>query len=276
METTTTIATCPISGSPLKPVFSATVLRRHQVTYYYCEESGLLKTEQPFWLEDAYRDAISGADTGLVQRNISNSNILEPILGCLGLAQGRLLDFAGGYGLLTRLLRDKGFDCYTTDKYCANLFAQTFEPGTDFKADALFAFEVMEHIEDPLKLLRDLFDCYSCRTLIFSTVTFGRMIPGKDWWYYGFESGQHITFYQPRTLALLADLLECTYYMLRPDLHLITNLAVPRLNSFVLQNSYARLLYATYLRGRRKGLSKTWDDHLKMKELLRTRWRSQT
>jgi hypothetical protein len=63
--------------------------------------------------------------------------------------------------------------------------------------------------------------------------------------------------------------------MLKPDLHLITNLTIPRLNSFVLQNSYARLLYATYLRGRRKGLSKTWDDHLKMKEQLQTKWRSQ-
>jgi hypothetical protein len=274
MEMTTTIASCPISGSALKPVFSATVLGRHEVTYYYCKESGLLKTEQPFWLEDAYQDAISGADTGLVQRNISNSHILEPILGCLGLAQGRLLDFAGGYGLLTRLMRDKGFDCYTTDKYCANIFAQTFEPGTDFKADALFAFEVMEHIEDPLSLVRDLFKCYSCRTLIFSTVTFGPTVPGKDWWYYGFESGQHITFYQPWTLALLADLLECTYYMLRPDLHLITNRTIPRLNRFVLQNSYARLLYSKYIRGRRKALSKTWDDHLKMKEQLRTKWRS--
>jgi hypothetical protein len=83
MEATTTIARCPISGSALKPIFSATVLGRHEVTYYCCKESGLLKTEQSFWLGEAYQDAISCADTGLVQRNISNSHILELILGCL-------------------------------------------------------------------------------------------------------------------------------------------------------------------------------------------------
>jgi hypothetical protein len=30
-----------------------------------------------------------------------------------------------------------------------------------------FAFEVMEHIEDPLRVVRDLFKRYSCRPYIF-------------------------------------------------------------------------------------------------------------
>ncbi len=57
---------------------------------------------------------------------------------------------AGGYGLLARLMRDLGFDCHGTDKYCDSLFAREVDPGPDFKADALFAMEVLEHIEDPL------------------------------------------------------------------------------------------------------------------------------
>jgi hypothetical protein len=96
--------TCPISQKPMEHVFSETVLGKHLVKYYYCDESGLLKTEPPYWLEEAYREAISDTDTGLVDRNISNSNMLEAVLECLRIRNGKLLDVACGYGLLTRLI----------------------------------------------------------------------------------------------------------------------------------------------------------------------------
>ena len=260
---------CPISGKPMDPVFSATILRKYKVTYYYCKESGLLKTEKPYWLDEAYQKAINDTDTGLVARNISNSNMLEVVLACLGIENGKLLDVAGGYGLLTRLMRDKGFECYTTDKYCENLFAKTFEPVTDFKADALFAFEVLEHIEDPLQFLLTVFRMYRCKTIIFSTLTFANEIPSNDWWYYSFEEGQHITFYQPRTLSQLADRLGCKYYMIDPCLHVFTDKNIQRTKKILLVNKILHGLYSIYVRHKRKGLSKTWDDHLKMKEYLK-------
>ncbi|MDM9385348.1 hypothetical protein QUB80_32355 [Chlorogloeopsis sp. ULAP01] len=46
------------------------------MTYYFCEESGLLKTEKPYWLDEAYQEAIADTDTGLVRRNISNLIVL--------------------------------------------------------------------------------------------------------------------------------------------------------------------------------------------------------
>ena len=147
---------CPISGKPMLPSFSGTVLGKYNVEYFYCEESGLLKTESPFWLEEAYTNAISDTDTGLVERNIHNSHILETIIECLGLSKGCLLDVSGGYGMLARLLRDKGFDCYTTDKYCQNIFAKSFEPKENFKAQSLFAFEVLEHLDDPTLFLTEI------------------------------------------------------------------------------------------------------------------------
>ena len=66
---------CPISNKKMNPVFSETILGKYKVQYYYSEESGLLKTEHPYWLDEAYQEAISDLDTGLVARNISNSNI---------------------------------------------------------------------------------------------------------------------------------------------------------------------------------------------------------
>lgn len=260
---------CPISNKPMEHVFSETVLGKHLVKYFYCDESGLLKTEPPYWLEEAYQDAIADTDTGLVARNISNSGMLEAVLECLGIRDGKLLDVAGGYGLLARLMRDKGFDCYTTDKYCKNLFAKSFEPNAGFQADAMFAFEVLEHIEDPMQFLSEIFEAYGCQTILFSTLVFNQRVPPRDWWYYSFEGGQHISFYQARTLEMLADRLKCNYFMLSPALHLITDRTLTKTSRVILSSNRFRKLYSYYARFKRRGKSKTWDDHLKMKDQLR-------
>lgn len=260
---------CPISGESMEPVFVQTVLGKYTVTYYYCHKSGLLKTEKPYWLDEAYAEAIGDTDTGLVRRNIDNSNMLEAVLCLLNVQHGKFLDVAGGYGLLARLLRDKGFDCYTNDKYCKNLFTKSFEPSDNFKADALFAFEVLEHIEDPLSFVEESFRSYECRTLIFSTLTFDGKVPSEDWWYYSFEGGQHITFYQPRTLLLIASLLGCKYYMINPSLHIITDKSIGGIRRKLIFNEGFRNFFGMYIRRKRRGLSKTWADHMKMKAKLK-------
>ena len=242
----------PVSGELMEMAFSEVVLGKYDVQYYYSENSGLLKTQTPFWLNEAYEEAISDKDIGLVRRNIRNANILELIISCLSIDKNKFLDLAGGYGLLTRLMRDKGYDCYTTDKYCQNIFAKTFEPTEDFKVDVLFAFEVLEHIDEPLNFLSEMFDKYGTRTIVFSTLTFEKNIPSKDWWYYAFDTGQHITFYQPRTLALMAERLGCNYYMLDSEFHVFTDKKLSFLSSLVITNKYFRKLYSVYLRIKRK------------------------
>jgi len=259
---------CPVSENRMEKVFSETVLKKYEVSYFLCNECGLLKTESPYWLDEAYQDAIADSDTGLVARNINNSKKLPAILNMLSVEKGKLLDIAGGYGLLTRIMRDNGYDCYTTDKYCSNIFAKSFEPDDKFKADALFAFEVLEHIEDPYEFLKSAFNQYKCKTIIFSTLTFEGKTPPKDWWYYSFESGQHITFYMPETLSFLAQRLQCNYYMIAPDLHIITDLEFSKTKLFIIRNKYLHKLYSFYIGYKRKGLSYTWDDHLTMIESL--------
>lgn len=261
-------AICPISGDLMTVAFAGTVLCKYNVTYYYCEQCGLLKTERPYWLNEAYQDAISDTDTGLVARNISNCEALDVVLDRLGVQDGKLLDVGGGYGLLARLMRDKGYDCYTTDMYCKNIFAKGFEPRGLFKADALFAFEVFEHIEDPLRFLEDTFNTYSCKTLVFSTLTFLDRVPAPDWWYYSFETGQHITFYQPRTLSRLADRVGCKYQMLNYGLHLFSTAELSRRDALCFKY---RRLYSAYVRHKRKGLSRTQADHIEMRNSLRER-----
>ena len=260
---------CPITGHAMVAVFTETVLGKHKATYYFCEPCGLLQAGNPHWLDEAYGSAIAHADTGLVSRNWLNHRTLEPVLDRLFPRGGKFLDVGGGYGLLARLLRDIGFDCYSVDPHCKNLFAESFEPGPGFKADALFACEVLEHVEHPVDFLRDVFKRYGCRTVVISTAVFADGVPPKDWWYYQFEEGQHITFYQTRTLGALAAKLGCRHYVLRRGLHLITDLRLPAWDRFLLTNRYAFRLLRMLTRVRRRGMSKTWEDHLYLRDSLK-------
>lgn len=94
----------------MKKAFSETLLKEFKVSYFFSEECGFLKTENPYWLYKAYQDAITDSDTGLVARNINNSKRLPAILKMLNIEKGKLLDIAGGYGMLTRVMRDYGYD----------------------------------------------------------------------------------------------------------------------------------------------------------------------
>jgi len=198
---------CPVCGHPTKIYFEATVLREYRADYFFCRACGLLQSEHPFWLEKAYAAAIAAEDTGLVRRNLQASRILAPLLLFLFGRRGKYLDIAGGTGLLVRLMRDSGFDFYWSDKYCGNTFARGFESeSTSPPFTAVTALEVMEHISDPLAFLGQSLGEAQSRTIIFSTELYRGDRPPRpeDWWYYAFSSGQHVSFYNPRTLRAIA------------------------------------------------------------------------
>jgi len=243
---------CPLSQIPMTEAFVARLLKKYDVTYFCCSHCGLLQTEKPYWLDEAYETPIFDADTGLLARNISNSLVTAGVVACLSLGDGHIVDVAGGYGLLTRLLRDKGLDCYTTDKYCQNIFAKTYEPAAGLSAKLLLAFEVLEHIANPFQFVSEEFAKYNCSTILFSTLTYGDQLPPSNWWYYARDGGQHITFYQTQTLSLLANRVGCKYYQLSPNLHLISAQKIPVLARLVLGNRYLRHLHALYVFARSK------------------------
>lgn len=250
----------------MRPLFTAKLLQRHEVNYFICDESGLIQTEEPYWLEEAYSSAISEMDTGLVQRNGFHCEQLKWLIDLFEI-DGKYLDLGGGYGLLARLMRDAGFDYYTTDPYCQNLFAAGWEPEPGFKAGAMTAFEVMEHIRDPYRFVADAFAKYDCRTLIFSTVCYGDKLPDLDWWYWSLETGQHITIYHERTLRLLAEKLGVSFYSMGDNLHVFSDCQLGRLGQLSLRYAWLknlRLKYGQRFRRRRR-CTFTWQDRLTAK-----------
>jgi len=188
--------------------FTAKVLGKYTASYGLCDTCGFLSVKDPFWLDEAYSKAIAVADTGLMGRNyLFASKIAMVLYWMMGeRGEGRYLDVAGGYGILTRLMRDYGFDFYWQDKYCENLMAPGFEYKTDLGAcRAVTAMEVMEHLTDPVAFVTETLASFGAETLIFSTELFNGAPPSAEWYYYSFATGQHIAFYQRRTLECLAD-----------------------------------------------------------------------
>ena len=205
---------CPICQAIMAPHFQACILGRYDVAYYLCPSCGLLRTEDPYWLDEAYRDPIIGADTGLVSRNIAVARKLAAALFQFHDPRGAYLDLAGGYGLLVRLMRDQGFDFYWDDPYAENLMALGFERAEATRPFvAVTAYEVLEHVHDPVAFLEQALSSCQGEAIYFSTEVYEGPEPPapEEWWYYALHGGQHITFYRRDTLALLARRLGLHY-----------------------------------------------------------------
>ncbi len=221
---------CRVCGELTVPIFQARILDKLTATYFRCPGCGLIQTEPPYWLAEAYGQAISIQDVGLVRRNLELAAKLRNILLAHFDAGGRFLDYAGGYGLMVRLMRDEGFDFHRHDPLCANIFAQGFDipelkglaGQMDRGFEAITAFELLEHLEEPTATVHRLLE--HTDTLLFST----RLQPDPpprgvdDWWYFWPQTGQHVTFYTLPALRVMAEKTGTNLHSDGTALHLLT------------------------------------------------------
>ncbi|VAZ92228.1 hypothetical protein LAUMK35_01922 [Mycobacterium pseudokansasii] len=253
---------CRICDSSTRQAFTHKVLDKYDCTYYFCANCGGLQTEDPHWLDEAYASPVTSADTGLVFRNNYLARLTSAVLLVLFDRRGRFLDVAGGYGIFTRLMRDVGFDYYWTDKHCPNLTARGFEadmhPGGG-RYTAVTAFEVMEHLADPIAFVAELLENTGTDTIIFTTELFAGEPPAPEaWWYYTFATGQHITFYQRPTLELIGKRFGMHFYS-SGILHIWTRQKINPIALRIL--TWLPVASALYLLPRVVLGSRTWADH---------------
>ena len=216
---------CKICSCESQFIFEGEVLNKYMCSYYYCTECGFLQTEKPYWLQESYSESISLADTGIIQRNINLHYKSALIFKYLFGSKGSYVDFAGGYGIYTRLMRDIGFDFYWSDKYTENVVARGFEfiEGQGEEFNAVTAFEAFEHLENPIEFISECFRLSNSKTILFSTELFNHPPPEHDkWWYYLPSTGQHISFYQVKTLEYIAHKNGINLYT-NNGLHLFTD-----------------------------------------------------
>lgn len=195
---------CRACRGATRELARAELLGHVPVTYAVCGTCGMVQAESPTWLDEAYSDAIAKLDIGLLDRCQILANITSMVLRSERLRGGSFLDWAGGYGTLTRLMRDRGFSFTHADPFAANIFAEGHEPSLEGRFDLITAFEVLEHLADPVATLEPL----AGRTDLLLTTT--QVLPDPvprpgDWDYYTLETGQHITFYTQASLEALAE-----------------------------------------------------------------------
>ena len=231
---------CRLCKSNTEELFQATILGKYSIKYYSCPDCNLLQTENPYWLEEAYNDSINDTDVGLLDRNIQFAEKIKVLIYYLFERNGKFLDYAGGYGIFTRLMRDIGFDFYWHDPYTENLFAKGFEYNrkeSDIKL--ITTFESFEHFVNPLEEIKKIVQI--SRNVIFSTTIIPNPIPmPKDWWYYGLEHGQHVSLYSKKTLKYIGKELGLNFYSCSKNLHLFTE---KNLNNFVFKTLFKKSKY---------------------------------
>ena len=254
---------CKICDSKTKISFNSLVLKKYSVDYFHCSNCGFLQTEEPYWLNEAYESAINLSDTGLIERNLSFSKALSVFIYFNFKKDAKFLDYAGGYGIFTRLMRDIGFDFYWHDPHTKNLLAKGFE--IDIKSKDVYelitAFEVFEHLINPkaeiekMLLLTD--------TIMFSTQLIPDEVPDPNsWWYYGFEHGQHISFYSNKTCHWLAEHYKLNYYFVS-GIHLLSKKRFNK-NQLILMKKLKD--FGLYLIVKKTMKSKTFTDHLMLRD----------
>lgn len=248
---------CRVCRAPTQFVGAGRLLQE-EISYFECQNCGFVQTESPYWLEEAYEETINLSDTGIVARNLTNRNFVISTLLALGGLQKRVVDFAGGYGLLVRLLRDKGVDAWHSDPYCENLIAVGFE-NDGSQAFLVTAFEAFEHFFDPAAELEKMLTI--APNVLLSTNLISKPVPKfGDWWYYGAEHGQHISFYRKNTLQYLAKKHGKHLVSNGRDYHLICDKPVTELQWKTILRSQKLMSFAAGFSLK----SKTWSDHLLM------------
>jgi hypothetical protein len=203
LRATLSPAKCKVCDAVSLLFGEADVLRKYRVRYFRCEKCGFIQTEAPYWLEEAYASAIASSDVGIMQRNLVNCEVTSAVLNLLFPNVTSCVDFGAGHGVLVRLMRDKGFNFFWSDLHAANDYARGFEREEGATFDFLTAFEVLEHLPEPVSGLAELINL--SENVFVSTCLVPEPAPGlADWWYYSPASGQHVSFYTTESLRLLA------------------------------------------------------------------------
>ena len=197
------------------------ILGKYDIAYYQCTECGFVQTESPYWLDEAYSEAIADSDIGLVYRNLNLSILTNRMISNHFNSDASFLDYGGGYGLFVRLMRDNGFDFHWEDKFCENIFAKNFLLKPNIKYELVTAFEVFEHLPDPLMEIEAMLQFSD--SILFSTELLPADNPRPgEWWYYAPQTGQHISLYTRKSLQEIARQLGLKCYSDSSSNHLLS------------------------------------------------------
>jgi hypothetical protein len=196
---------CRLCRGATEFVFQKTILGRHHVHYFTCSNCGSQQTQPPTWLDEAYSFPGLHIDVGAPTRSIKNWLAAATLLDAMKIAlPAQCVDFGGGSGLFTGLMRSSGWDFRTCDRFATPLFSSyyTLESLTDIAPLIITAFEMFEHLPEPRETLSLLFSRGASVILFTTWLVDGQ---NQDWIYYLPECGQHVFFYSLKGIEDIAS-----------------------------------------------------------------------
>lgn len=234
--------TCKICQNLSQKIFTAKLLYKYDVDYYQCTKCGFGQTEKPYWLEEAYISSMNLSDTGVMYRSERMSKIVTTLIWLFFNKKAAFLDYAGGFGVFTRQMRDIGFDYFWQDPYTKNEIARGFEGDLNKKYEVVTTFESFEHFENPIDEVEKILKLSD--TIILTTDLIARPAPANSqWWYYGSEHGQHIAFHSTDSFKFMATKFGLKYHNAM-NVHILTKRQIGFLGTQFLKFKYAKhLLY---------------------------------
>lgn len=255
---------CKICQKENNNIFSSKVLNKHEVQYFKCDSCGFISTEEPYWLDEAYNSPINIEDTGIMSRNILSSYFTLNIIYYYFNYKKTFLDYAGGYGIFVRLMRDIGINFKWQDNFSTNLLARGFEySDKDKEIELVTTFEVFEHFVDPITEIEKILKISN--NILFSTTLLPNDIPSpKEWLYYGFNHGQHVSFYSKKTIEFIANKYGLSYYTNGNSVHLLTKKII---NPFIFKFLISKKSFILYWWAKLNFKSKTLDDSICMSKI---------
>lgn len=257
---------CKICNAQANPIYRGKILNKYEIQYFYCSSCNFMQTEEPYWLEEAYSEAISISDTGVMARNNSFAETAGILLSLLCDRKQRFLDYGGGYGIFTRLMRDRGFDFYWYDKYAQNLVARGFEGDIkNSRYSAVTSFENFEHFYNPIEDIETIFNLTDI--VLFSTDLLPEPVPSpSEWWYYCLEHGQHISLYSRKSLEFIGKKYGYFFVSNNVNLHIFSRKRIPQ-KIFLLQKIIRRFGISSLFRDGSKTISDMNEMILEMSKM---------
>ena len=249
---------CRVCGSDSPFFAKGKILEKYEISYFKCSNCGFVQTEDPYWIEESYSDAINRTDVGYVARNQVLAKVTKALINRFFDKNAKYLDYGTGYGLFVRLMRDFGFDFYGQDKYCDIVFAKDFEIEDNEKGfELVTAFELFEHLENPYEEMKKITG-YS-NNIFISTEFYPASSPKPgEWWYFGLEHGQHLSLYTKKSLEALGEKYGLNLYTNGKNIHLLTKKKINKA-VFKLLSTYNTYLSYRYFSDKNSLRQKDYD-----------------
>ena len=146
-------------------------------------------------------------------------------------------------------MSDRGFDFKGFDNHAEHIFCRDRQIGEiSQNFDLITMFEVAEHFIDPVGCFEAL--KRNTDNILFTTQIVPSPTPSaEDWWYYGIDHGQHISFYSLESLQFIAKKLGLHFYTSKNNkynltFHLFTKIKMKELFFRIIVNyQLSRVLY---------------------------------